>query len=133
VYRAELMTPPAQQVASQAGNPLASLAVATLEVVAYDGDRVAAQTTLDVQVLDDPVELQEPQPDSDRLEQLARDSGGKVLHSADELAQLRGSFNSTPGEVVVRKAPAWDQVGLWLALLALLAADWLLRRWWGLA
>jgi uncharacterized membrane protein len=133
VYRAELMTPPAQQVASQAGNPLASVAVAALEVLAYDGDRVAAQTTLDVQVLDDPVELQEPQPDAARLEQLARDSGGKVLRSADELAQLRGSFNSTPGEVVVRKAPAWDQVGLWVGLLALLAADWLLRRWWGLA
>jgi uncharacterized membrane protein len=133
VYRAELTTPPAQQVANPAGNPLASLAVAALDVLAYDQDRVVAQTTLDVQVLDDPVELQEPQPDAARLEQLARDSGGQVLRGADELARLRTTFTSTPGEVVVRKAPVWDQAAVWLALLALLTADWLLRRWWGLA
>jgi uncharacterized membrane protein len=132
-YRGELTAPPASQLAGPAGSPLASLNAAALEVVAYDHDRVAAQATLDVQVLDDPVELQDPQPDAARLEEIARDSGGLVLRSAADLAQLRGTYTSTPGEVVVQKSPAWDHAALWLILLALLAADWLVRRSWGLA
>ncbi len=132
-YQGVLTAPAAQQLAGPAGNPLASLNAAALELVAYDKERLVGQATLDVQVLDDPVELQDPQPDAARLERIARDSGGRVLHSAEELAQLRGTWSSTPGEVVVQKAPAWDHAGLWLLLLALLTADWLLRRWWGLA
>jgi uncharacterized membrane protein len=132
-YVGELTAPPAEKLANAAHNPLASLNLAALDVLAYDKDRVVARTTLDVQVLDDPPELQDPQPDAARLEGIARASGGKVLRSAEELAQLRGTYVSTPGELVVQRAPAWDHAAVWLLLLALLAADWLLRRSWGLA
>src|SRR5262249_7386277 len=102
------------------------------EVTAYDGEQVAAQAALDVQVLDDPVEFQDPQPDPGRLEQIAHDSGGQVLHSPEELARLLGGLVSTPGEVVVQKVPLWGHAGVWLLVLALLGTEWLLRRWWGL-
>ena len=131
-YQGELTTPPLREVPVAADRPLASLRLLALDVVAYDGDRVAAQATLDVQVLDDPEEFQDPQPDPERLEGIARASGGKVLHGPDDLAQLLRGYRSTPGEVVVQKVPLWDRPALWFLLLALLAAEWVLRRWRGL-
>jgi uncharacterized membrane protein len=132
-YQGELTAPPPDQLFAANDNPLAGLQVATLDVRAYDKDQVVAQTTLDVQILDDPTEFQDPQPDSGRLEEIARASGGQVLRGADDLVRLRGGYTSTPGEVVVQKAPLWDHAGLWFLLLGLLATDWVLRRSWGLA
>jgi uncharacterized membrane protein len=132
-YEAGLAAPPLRDLPVAADRALASLRPLVLEVTAYDGDKVVSQAALDVQVLDDPEEFQDPQPDPARLEQLARDSGGRVLHGPDELARLLDGYAATPGEVVVQKVPLWDQAGLWLLLLGLLAAEWLLRRWWGLA
>jgi hypothetical protein len=106
---------------------------AVLEVAALDHDQQVAQSLLDVQILDDPVELHDPRPDRARLERLAQVSGGKVLHDANELAQLVSSDQTSPGEVVVHRSPLWDTPALWLVLLALLTLEWLLRRWWGLA
>jgi uncharacterized membrane protein len=132
LYEGELKTPPLSQVPLASGNPLAGLRMLALDVVAHDGEKIIAQATLDVQVRDDPLELQNPQPDPARLEALARDSGGRVLHNAAELNRLLSTFTSAPGEVVVRKAPVWDHPALWLLLLGMLTTDWLLRRWWGL-
>jgi uncharacterized membrane protein len=133
LYEGVLATPPLRDVPVPANNPLAGLRLLSLDVAAYDGDRVAARAALEVQVLDNPEEFQDPQPDPARLEQLARDSGGRVLHSGEELAQLLGTYGTAPGEVVVQKVPLWDHAALWALLLALLAAEWVLRRWWGLA
>src|SRR5262249_33912242 len=55
----ELTAPPAEKLAPAAHNPLASLNLAALDVLAYDKDRLVARTTLDVQVLDAPAELQD--------------------------------------------------------------------------
>jgi uncharacterized membrane protein len=132
-YRGELAAPLLSQLPTAAGNPLASLHPVSIDVVAYEKDRVVARTALDVQVLDDPAELQDPQPDPARLEEIARASGGKVLRSPEDLVQILGSYDTTPGEVLVRKAPLWDHAAVWLLLLALLTADWILRRSWGLA
>jgi hypothetical protein len=46
---------------------------------------------------------------------------------------MLNAYQPAPGEVVVSKAPLWDHAALWLLLLTLLTADWVLRRWWGLA
>jgi uncharacterized membrane protein len=132
VYEAGLLTPPLRDIPMGANSPLSPVRPLVLEVTAYDGEQVAAQAALDVQVLDDPEEFQDPQPDPARLEQIARDSGGTVLHNPEDLARLLGGYHSTPGEVVVQKVPLWDHAGLWLLLLALLATEWVLRRWWGL-
>ncbi|HEV3261086.1 MAG TPA: glutamine amidotransferase [Gemmataceae bacterium] len=132
-YAGQTRTPPLRQVPPTSSNPLASLRLLALDVAAYDGDRRVSQTTLDVQVLDDPSELQDPQPDPARLAAIARASGGKVLHSAADLHQVLDTLTRTPGAVVVDKSPLWDCTALWLLLVALLAAEWSLRRWWGLA
>jgi uncharacterized membrane protein len=133
VYQGDLTTPSLAQLPPTPNGGPAAPRRATLDVSAYDGDALAARAALDVQVLDDPIEYRDPSPDPARLEQLARDSGGSILHSAEQLAALRNAHQSKPGEVVVHKTALWDHPALWLLLLALLTADWLLRRWWGLA
>ncbi len=132
-YTGELTAPGLRQMTSSFTSPISPARVLALDVVAYDKDRIVSQATLDVQVVDDPVEFQDPQPDASRLEEIASNSGGKVLRNADELAQLLRSFTTLPGEVIVTRAPVWDRVPLWLLLVTLLAAEWILRRWWGLA
>ena len=131
-YEGELTTPPLRQLPVP-GNPLLTQRLLMLEVAALDQGRPVAETNLEVQVLDDSTEFADPQPDSQRLEELARETGGKVLHRVEDLAQLLSPQKSTPGEVVVQKVPAWDRSLLWLVLLGLLTADWALRRWAGLA
>jgi hypothetical protein len=133
VYEGALTTPPLRQVPGRSGDSLAPLRLLALDVLARDGDRVVAQTTLDVQVLDDPEEVQDPQSDPARLEGIAAASGGQVLHSAEDLARVLGKCAGAPSEVVVQKVPAWDHPALWLVLLGLLTAEWVLRRRRGLA
>src|SRR5262249_34895414 len=116
-----------------AGGDNAPLRMAALEGVASEGNHVVGQATLDVQVLDDPEEFQDPRPDAGRLEEIASASGGQVLRRAEALATLVGSYPIAQGESVVYRAPVWDRPALWLLLLTLLAAEWILRRWWGLA
>src|SRR6516162_4471584 len=132
-YQGDLTTPALTQLPLAPNGGTASPRLVPLDVCAYDGDTLAARATLDVQVLDDPLEYQDPRPDPARLEQLARDSGGTILHSAEQLARLLNTYQTAPGEVVVYKTSLWDHAALWLLLLTLLTADWMLRRWWGLA
>jgi uncharacterized membrane protein len=127
-YEGKLATPPLREVPVSVANPLAPVRLLALDILAYDGDRVAAQAALDVQVHDDPEEFQDPRPDAARLEALAAASGGKVLHNADDLARLLSGYAAAPGEVVVQKVPVWDSAALWLLLLGLLAAEWVVRR-----
>ncbi len=130
-YEGRLIAPPVQPAAP--GKPVSTTRTAALEVFAYDGSDLIAQTTLEVQSADDPVEFVDPRPDPACLESLARASGGQVLHDGNDLAQLFRSAAAAEGEVVVQKVPVWDHLALWGLLLALLTADWCLRRWWGLA
>jgi uncharacterized membrane protein len=133
-YEGELTAPTVSQVTPAASNLApGATARAALEVTAYDKDVVVTQVMLDIQILDDPAEFADPRPDPQRLEELAHASGGRVLHSAQELSQVLGDTPTAPGEVVVRKAPLWDHPAVWGLLLALLSVDWVLRRWWGLA
>jgi uncharacterized membrane protein len=132
-YDGELTTPALSRVPVTFGNPLEALRLMALDLVAYDKGGIVAQATLDVQVLDDPSEFQNPQPNVPRLEEIARTSGGRVLRSATDLRQVLDAIKRGPGEVVVHRAPLWDHAVVWLGLLGLLTMDWVLRRWWGLA
>ena len=132
-YQGELIALPLRQIPAAAGGEASPQRTLALEVAAYDGNQVAAQALLDVQILDDPVEFHDPRPDPQRLEELARLSGGRVLHTAEELAEVLNSYTPAPGEIIVNRAPLWDHPGLWLLLLGLLTVDWVWRRWSGLA
>jgi hypothetical protein len=50
-----------------------------------------------VQVVDDLAEYIDPRPDTARLEQIARDSGGSVVRTADQLAAIFNACKITPG------------------------------------
>ena len=58
-----------------------------VELTAYEDQTQVDSTSLDIQILHDPFEQQNPFPDHELLSRVAAASGGKVLHSADELAR----------------------------------------------
>jgi hypothetical protein len=132
-YEGRLTAPPLPAASAAPGKPPGAFLPAAVEVVACDGAEVVDQAALDIQVADDPAEFVDPRPDAPRLEALARASGGQVLGGADDFLRLVGGAETAPGEVVVGKVPLWDHPALWGLLLALLTAEWCLRRWWGLA
>jgi hypothetical protein len=132
-YQGTVGVPPLRSLPAPASHEASPLRTAVLDVLAYDQDQQVAQSSLDVQIVDDPVEFQDPRPDQETLENLAKATDGKSLHSAEDLAQLMRSFSTVPGEVVVTRSPLWDHPVLWLALVLLLTLDWVVRRWWGLA
>jgi hypothetical protein len=105
-----------------------TLRTANLEVVATDGQREIARSSVDVQLLYDSPELQRPQPAPENLELLASGSGGEVLEDETELADLLRQFPATPGEVLVHRSPVWDRTWFWGILLGLLGFEWSLRR-----
>ena len=129
-YRGELTAPPAGAVLENPGSTLQEL---RLDLVAFDGEHRVAQTSLDLQLLDDPAEFLDPRPDSARLVQLASATGGRVLKSPDELAELLTREVRTGDRVLISRIPIWDHPLVWALLLGLLVAEWILRRRRGLA
>lgn len=104
-----------------------------VELTAYEDLTQIDSTSLDIQVLHDPFEQQNPFPNHPLLEQLAAGSGGRVLHSADELAELLRDAPVDVGPPVIRRAPLWSNVWVWGLLIGLLTVEWCWRRKLGLA
>ncbi len=104
-----------------------------IELTAYEGSTQVDSTALDVQVLDDPSEQQNPLPDHDLLRRIATWSGGKVLSGPSDLSAALGAIPIAVGPPEIRRVPAWNQWWLLLALIALLTVEWVWRRWVGLA
>ncbi len=129
-FRGKMTTPPTSEIVTNAGSTVHQL---MLDVAALDGDQVVAQSSVSLQVIDDPVEFRDPRPDSARLEKLAQATAGSVIRTPEELATvLAGHPDATVTDVVTR-SPLWDRPLLWLLLLGLLSSEWILRRLKGLA
>jgi uncharacterized membrane protein len=90
-------------------------------------------TSLEVQIVDDPFEQQNPFPNHDLLARAASLSGGRMLSSPSELAGIVDSLPVEQSPPVVRKAPLWSRWWLWTALMGLLSVEWFWRRGLGLA
>lgn len=133
IYRGRLTAPTIVAMKSPSPATASSLRTAVLEVVAYDQGRVAGREELNVQVLDDSAEFHDLQSDPQRLEELARLSGGKVAYTAKDLTKLLATAKPADGETVVSRQPAWDRPAFWLLLLMLLVVEWIVRRYRGLA
>jgi hypothetical protein len=129
-FAASMTVPSVDQIRRENGS---ALQTATVEVVALDGDRTIARSSLDVQLLDDSEEFRDPRPDPDRLASLARSTGGSVIRSPDELARLLEQSTEAVDKVVTSRSPAWDRPLVLSLVFALIAAEWVLRRWKGLA
>jgi uncharacterized membrane protein len=104
-----------------------------LELTAYEGQTQIDSGSLDVQILSDPHEQQNPLPNREFLAALARGTGGREITDANALAEVLSELPITEGPATVRHSPLWSRAWILGALLALLGAEWFWRRWLGLA
>jgi uncharacterized membrane protein len=130
VYRGKLK---ALQPAEVLENAASTLHKFILDVAAFDGERIVARRSTVLQTIDDPVEFRDPRPDHAALRKLAVASGGRMIQSSNDLAELLGVRPDASVRLVVTRWPLWDNPLLWLLLLGLLTSEWVLRRRKGLA
>jgi uncharacterized membrane protein len=129
-YLGKLAAPPAERFTDQSGTTLHKM---VLEVAALDGEERVAGSRLELQVIDDPAEFRDPRPDRSALVRLAQATGGCVIRSGEELSSLLARNQEASIRTVVTRWPLWDTPLLWLTLLGLLSAEWVVRRLKGLA
>lgn len=104
-----------------------------IELTAYENNTQVDSTAIDVQILDDPSEQQNPLPDHDLLKRVADDSGGSVLRGPADLAAMLARIPIAVGAPEIKAMPAWSRWWLISALIALLTVEWIWRRRIGLA
>ncbi len=129
-YRGKLPAPLVNQVVDDPGTTLHKMAV---DVAAFDGESMVAKSTVELQMIDDPAEFRDPRPNPTLLQTLARSTGGSVIQSPEQLSQILGQHKDASVQTIVTRWPMWDTPLLWLLLLSLLSAEWVLRRIKGLA
>jgi hypothetical protein len=104
-----------------------------LELTAYEDLTQVDSSSLDIQVLHDPFEQQNPFPNHELLAQLATASKGKMLRSAEDLAEVLRNVPVNVGQPVIRRSPVWSNAWVMTFLLGLLTVEWCWRRRLGLA
>jgi hypothetical protein len=104
-----------------------------IELTALEGQTQVDSTSLEIHILHDPFEQQNPFPDHDLLNEVARISGGQVIDSSDDLAEVLTNVEVKQGPPVVRNNPMWSNWWVWSVIVGLLAVDWFWRRSIGLA
>lgn len=104
-----------------------------VELTAYEDQTQVDSTSLDIQILHDPFEQQNPFPDHELLARVASASGGKVLRSANELAAVLEDVPVNVGLPIVKRAPLWSNAWVLGLILGLLTVEWCWRRSLGLA
>jgi len=103
-----------------------------LELTAYEGKTQIDSTSLDVQILSDPHEQQNPLPDREFLSKLASVTGGREFTDGESLGDALKELAIAEGPQIVHRTPLWSREWLLGVMLGLLAAEWFLRRWLGL-
>ncbi len=106
----------------------AMLSMREIEVVATDNEKVIARATAQVLVLPDMRELIQPRARSEELAKLAEATGGKLLRGSSDIVALLNDMRTTPGDAVISRQPLWDSPWLWLLIIGLLTAEWVMRR-----
>ena len=79
-----------------------------IELTAYENNTQVDSTSLEVQIIDDPSEQQNPLPDHDLLRRIAEQSGGTVLNGAKDLSAMIERLPRVAGPPEVKKTPAWS-------------------------
>ena len=84
--------------------------------------RSITTSTIEVQLIDDPAEFHDPRPNPGLLGKLARATGGTVIQSPTDLANMLGRHKDATVQTIVTRAP---DVGhpLAVAVLAGFALD----------
>ena len=104
-----------------------------LEVSAYENTTLIDSSSIDIQMLDDPPELQNPLPNPQLMSRIASLSGGKVLSDAASLAATLRELPNREGSPRVENVPVWSTWWLLVTILGLLTLEWVCRRRLGLA
>ncbi len=104
-----------------------------IELTAYENNTQVDSTALEVQVLDDPSEQQNPMPDHDLLRRIAERSGGQVLKGPQDLSAMIEALPRVIGPPEIKRAPVWSRWWLLSLLIGLLTVEWVWRRRLGLA
>jgi hypothetical protein len=123
----------AEQLRSSSGDQGVRIELTAYENTGGSRGTQVDSTTLDVQVIDDPFEQQNPFPNHDLLARVATLSGGRVFASPAELIQMVDELPIERGSPVVRRTPLWDEWWLLLVIAGLLTTEWIWRRALGLA
>jgi uncharacterized membrane protein len=104
-----------------------------LELTAYEGQTQIDSGSVDVAVLSDPHEQQNPLPNREFLTALAHATGGREITDAKALADIMTELPVPEAQSMVRHTPLWSREWILGGLIVLLAAEWFYRRWLGLA
>jgi hypothetical protein len=104
-----------------------------MELTAYEGETQIDSSSIDVQILSDPYEQQNPLPNREFLAALARATGGREFHDPKDLANALTELRMGGGPPSVRHTPLWSRWEVLVGLLGLLGVEWFGRRWLGLA
>jgi hypothetical protein len=104
-----------------------------LELTAYEDQTQVDSSSLEIQVLHDPFEQQNPFPNHDLLKRVATASGGKLIQSPDELAHVLQDVPVSVGPPIVKRSPLWSGWWMWGLIVGLLTVEWCWRRGLGLA
>jgi uncharacterized membrane protein len=104
-----------------------------IELTAYENNTQVDSTSLEIQIIDDPSEQQNPLPDHDLLRRIAKQSGGTVLKGTKDLSAMIAGLPRVIGPAEIKKTPAWSVWSLLSLLIALLTIEWIWRRRVGMA
>ena len=74
-----------------------------LELTAYEDVTQVDSTSLDLQILHDPFELQNPFPNHELLKRISQVSGGKVLSTPQDLAEILNAVPAKMGVPVITR------------------------------
>jgi uncharacterized membrane protein len=129
-YHGKLPAPELAEILAGGGTTLHKF---FLDVAAMQGDQVVGQSSVELQIIDDPAEFHDPRPDHATLLALAEGTGGRAIQNPAELADLLGRHPDASVRLIVNRWPLWDSPLLWILLLGCLASEWVLRRRKGLA
>jgi hypothetical protein len=97
-----------------------------------DGDGRAASAATSMLVGGADPEMTDPRLNSEVLQRLAGSSGGRVIDPG-EIAALAGRLQaSVPAATILVRRDLWHNAWSFALLVALLSAEWVLRRRWGM-
>jgi uncharacterized membrane protein len=135
--RGRLQTVRAQPDASRPGRYRAMVHAAEAGVYRVAADARAGTTTVGsaasaVLVGGVDPEMTDPRLNEDTLSRVARASGGQMLAAGDEATLVDRLRTGMPAATLAIRRDLWNTAWSFAVIAALLAAEWLLRRRWGL-
>lgn len=92
------------------------------------GSATIGEDRLAIRIVRLPREFVDVRANPELLRDIARATGGRVLRTKDDLAAVFGAREEERAAEREYRVPRWDRWWIWLAFVALLAAEWVVRR-----